>query len=66
MATEKTIRTDSHWMKITRDSKARTFTFAMGYQGDFKAHEIKKYSFSFMPTWTDAEEHAKTHMAVFN
>jgi len=57
--TERTIRTNGKWIKITRDNKQRTFTFAIGYQGEFKAHQIEGvYSFKWVANWTEATERA--------
>lgn len=58
MRTEKTICESGQWVKITRDAK-KGFTFARGWNGEFKAHDIKKWSAKYMPTWKDATEHAK-------
>jgi hypothetical protein len=52
-------------VKITRDSQARSFTFARGDSGAAKAKEVQEYPFSVMPTWADAEEFAKRRMANY-
>ena len=46
--TERTIRASGQWVKITRDNESRTFTFARGYEGDFKAHEIETLTFKWV------------------
>ena len=56
--TEKYVRTDGQWVKITRDNKERTFTFARGYQGECKAHDVETYSFKWYANWTEATERA--------
>jgi hypothetical protein len=57
--TEKTIRTNGKWVKITRDNKQRTFTFAIGYQGEFTAYQIEgTLSFKWVANWTEATERA--------
>jgi hypothetical protein len=56
--TERTIRSDGQWLKITRDNKDRTFTFARGYTGDFKASEIETLPFKWVANWTEATERA--------
>ena len=63
--TNRTIREGSQWVKVTRDSKARTFTFARGDAGVMKANDIRTYPFAFVPTWADAEGLAKSNMATF-
>ena len=52
--TDRTMRTDSAWVKITRDNKARTFTFAKGYAGQYAAHTIETLSFKWVANWTEA------------
>jgi len=52
--TEKTIRTENVWVKITRDNKNRTFTFARGYVGEPVAHNIETMSFEWLPNWSEA------------
>jgi hypothetical protein len=61
--TEKYIRTDSQWVKVTRDNKAKTFTFAKGYKGQFSAHEIETLSFKWVANWTEAKDRATKSMA---
>jgi len=57
--TEKTIRTNGKWVKITRDNKERTFTFAVGYQGEFTAYQIEgTLSFKWVANWTEATDRA--------
>lgn len=63
--TDRTIREDAQWVKITRDSKAQTFTFARGDAGALKAKEVQTYTFNNIRTWADAESHAKSRMAVY-
>ncbi len=52
--TDRTMRTDSAWVKITRDNKARTFTFAKGYTGEYTARQIETLSFKWVANWTEA------------
>ncbi len=61
--TEKYIRTDSQWVKVTRDNKAKTFTFAKGYKGQFSAHDIETLSFKWVANWTEALDRATKSMA---
>jgi hypothetical protein len=56
--TEKTIRTETQWVKVTRDNKDRTFTFARGYNSNTKATEIQVFPFKYVSTWEDATEKA--------
>ena len=63
--TEKTIRASGQWVKITRDNKDRTFTFARGYEGQFKAHESKTLPFKWVANWTEAVESANRTIATF-
>lgn len=56
--TERTIRTSSQWVKITRDNESRIFTFARGYQGMVKAHDIETFSFKWIANWTEATDKA--------
>jgi len=65
MLTEKAIRANDQWVKITRDSNAHKFTFARGYAEVLQAHEEQSFSFEFMPTWAYAVEHAQRRMAVY-
>jgi hypothetical protein len=60
--TDKTIRTSSHWVKITRDNKERTFTFARGYVGEVQAHDVGTYAFKWVANWTEAIEKANRMM----
>ena len=52
--TEKTIRTNDQWVKITRDNQQRKFTFARGYKNEFTANEIETLSFKWVPNWSEA------------
>jgi hypothetical protein len=61
---EKTIRAGRQWVKIIRDAGARSFTFARGYAGEFKAHEIHSYPFAAVPTWAAAIEHATRCISI--
>jgi len=56
--TEKTVRTEGQWLKITRDNKERTFTFARGWAGSHQAHEIDTYNFKWFANWSEALAHA--------
>jgi len=61
--TEKYVRTDSQWVKITRDNKERTFTFARGYKGQVTARDIDTLSFKWVANWTEAIDRANTQMS---
>ncbi len=63
--TEKTIREFNQWVKITRDSQKRKFTFARGYEGSISAHEVEIISFAWVPTWKEALEGAKAKMQTY-
>lgn len=63
--TERTVRTDSAWVKITRDNKERTFTFAKGYTGEYSAHHIDSLSFKWCWNWTEAIERAHRLMSYY-
>lgn len=56
--TDKTIRTESQWVKITRDNKRRSFTFARGYKNEFTAQYIETLSFKWISNWTEAIDRA--------
>lgn len=60
--TEKTIRSNSQWVKITRDNKERSFTFARGDKDNFQAHQIDTLTFKWVANWTEAIERANTMM----
>ena len=63
--TDRTIRASSQWIKITRDNKDRTFTFARGYEGHAQAHEIETLPFKWVANWTEAQEKANRTIATF-
>lgn len=65
MNTEKYIRNETQWIKITRDNIAKTFTFARGYKGNYRAHEIQTYSFKWIPNWKEAMEKAEIRLSTF-
>jgi hypothetical protein len=56
--TEKTVRTDGQWVKITRDNEKRTFTFARGWVSSHQAHEIDTFSFKWFSNWSEALDYA--------
>ena len=56
--TERYVRNDSQWVKITRDNKVKTFTFAKGYKNQFTAHEIETLSFKWIANWSEALDRA--------
>ena len=64
--TEKYIRNNTQWIKIIRDNKQRTFTFARGYAGQFQAHQIDTWGFEWVKTWNDAIEKAKYKMEIYS
>lgn len=63
--TERTIRAHNRWLKITRDNTKRLYTFAMGYEGQYKAHIIREQRFTLLPNWTEAEDWAKYMMSAY-
>ena len=63
--TEKTIRANGQWVKITRDNKDRTFTFARGYNGEFQSIEFEMLTFKWVANWTEAIERAKRKMLTY-
>ena len=63
--TDRTIRAAGQWIKITRDNQERTFTFARGYEGDFKANEIETLSFKWVANWSEANERAMKTIATY-
>ena len=54
--TERTIKTDSKWVKITRDNEKRKFYFAKGYNGNITAHESRELSFKWVWNWKEAQD----------
>jgi hypothetical protein len=56
--TDRTIRNTSCWVKITRDNKKRTFTFAKGYAGNFQANQIETLPFKWVANWSEANDRA--------
>lgn len=63
--TDRTIRAAAQWVKITRDNKERTFTFARGYEGEFKAHEIETLSFKWVANWSEAADRANRMISTY-
>jgi hypothetical protein len=63
--TEKTVRTSGQWIKISRDNTERTFTFARGYTGEFKANEIETLPFKWVANWTEALDRANRTLATY-
>ncbi len=63
--TEKYVRSDSQWIKITRDNKQRTFTFAHGWKGEFQAHDIQTLSFKWIANWSEAIDKANRTIATY-
>ena len=63
--TDRTIRASGQWIKITRDNKDRTFTFARGYEGQFQAHEIETWSFKWVANWEEAQDKANRKIETF-
>jgi len=60
--TEKYVRTEGQWVKITRDNKKRSFTFARGYKGEFSARDIDCLSFKWVANWKEAIDRANSLM----
>lgn len=63
--TDRTIRAAGQWIKITRDNKERTFTFARGYANEFQAHEIETLPFKWVANWKEATEKANRTITTF-
>jgi len=63
--TDKTIRTSGQWIKITRDNKDRTFTFARGYTGQYQSNEIETLPFKWVANWTEALDRANRTLAAY-
>jgi hypothetical protein len=61
--TDRTIRSDNSWVKITRDNKDRIFTFAKGDKGNTTAHHMDSLSFKWCWNWTEATERANRLMS---
>jgi hypothetical protein len=59
--TEKTVRINEKWVKITRDNEGRTFTFAKGFQGQYQAYDVVTLSFKWVPNWQEAVWHAERY-----
>jgi hypothetical protein len=65
MITEKYVRSDKQWVKITRNNKDRTFTFAHGWQGEFTAHNIETITFKWVANWSEAIDKANRTIATY-
>ena len=63
--TDRTISSDSQWVKISRDNKERTFTFARGYQGQYQSHDVETYSFKWVANWSEATDKAQKMIATY-
>lgn len=63
--TEKYVRSDNQWVKITRDNKNRTFTFARGWKNEFQAHDIQTLPFKWIANWTEAIDKANRTIATY-
>jgi len=65
--TEKTVRTDGQWLKISRDNTKRTFTFARGYAGQYTANEIEILSFKeiYPQFYLKARHHKSNYLKVY-
>jgi len=64
--TEKTVRSNDQWVKITRDNQARKFTFARGYNHNYSATEIFSYSFKWCANWSDAVDFAQRSIKSYS
>ena len=60
--TDRTVRTETKWVKITRDNKKRNFTFAKGYKGKYTAQEQETISFKWVANWSEATDRANRLM----
>lgn len=63
--TEKYVRTDSQWIKISRDNKERTFTFAHGHAGVFQAWNVQTLPFKWISNWSEAVDYANRQIETF-
>jgi hypothetical protein len=63
--TDRTIRSDSQWVKVTRDNKNRTFTFARGYKSQHQAHDVETYSFKWVANWSEATDKAQRMIETY-
>lgn len=63
--TDKTFRNENKWVKITRDNKEKTFTFALGDKGEFQAYNINSLKFKWCANWTEAQTRANYLMTNF-
>lgn len=63
--TEKYVRSDSQWVKITRDNQNRTFTFARGYKNEFTAQDIETLTFKWVANWTEAINRANNMIGSY-
>jgi hypothetical protein len=60
MATTRYLRLAGQWAKITRDTKARKWTFALGYEGEHLPRHVHVNDFKHVGlTWYDADLHAR-------
>jgi CTP-dependent riboflavin kinase len=62
---ERTVRKSGQWVKITRDNKLRTFSFARGYEGAFQSHAFEMLSMKWVANWKEATERAMRAMATY-
>jgi hypothetical protein len=60
--TDRTVRTETKWVKITRDNKERTFTFAKGCKDEYTAQEQETLSFKWVANWSEATDRANRLM----
>ena len=63
--TDRTIRSDKQWVKITRDNQRRTFCFARGYVGAAAAHELETLFMKWVANWAEATERAHRAIATY-
>lgn len=59
--TEKMVRVNQKWVKITRDNAERTFTFAKGFDGQALAYDVVTLPFKWAPNWKEAVWHAERY-----
>lgn len=64
--TEKYVRKNGQWVKIIRNNKDRTFTFARGYNHNFAAHDIETIKFKWIANWNDAIDHANRKIEIYS
>lgn len=58
------IHSNRVWVKVSRAAD-KSFSFVIGYTGDFKGFSVTRYPHDFLPTIADAREMAKIKAADY-